>query len=64
MTTKSRDNTFKMFSIRFLSSKDYNYVLSSVKDVANEYLKNGEKINLSDALTIIIKEWEDAKKGK
>jgi len=51
----------KFLNIRFLDLEDYNYVLSTLKGKANEYLKNGEKINLSDALTKIVREWENAK---
>ena len=53
-----KNNDFKMLSIRFLDSDEYNYVLSTIKSVANNQLKDGNKINLSDALTKIVKEWD------
>ncbi|KKL74603.1 hypothetical protein LCGC14_2063200 [marine sediment metagenome] len=62
MTTKNKDLNFKMLSIRFLDPKAYHYVMATIKDFANTFLKNGEKINLSEALTKIITEWDNAKK--
>ena len=58
-----QDVLSKFLNIRFLDLEDYNYVLSTLKEETNKYLRNGEKINLSDALTKIVKEWEeDAKR--
>lgn len=64
ITVAEEDIIYKFFAVRFSNMDDYNFALGTVKDVANNSLKNGEKINLSDALTKIIREWDIAKRHK
>lgn len=52
------DIIFKHLAIRFSNMDDYNFVLGTIKEVANNSFKNGVKIKLSDAITKIVKEWE------